>query len=97
MEAVAAESGYLSRKNYDLIDTIGANPHIKSKKNIVIVRSLGSKALKNMLLDYAEKPDDWNNNLPFQIIGVSGFFRPSRESLVISFQTFDETCNEKNS
>jgi len=73
VEAVAADSGYLSRRNCDLIEAIGAKPYIKPKKNIVIVRSHGSKAWKNMLLEYAEKPDDWNKIYHFRSSAETAF------------------------
>jgi hypothetical protein len=40
--------------------------HSARKRNIVIVRSQGSKTWKNMLLEYAEKPDDWNKIYHFR-------------------------------
>lgn len=33
IEAVAADSAYLSRENCDLIEAIGARPYIKPKRN----------------------------------------------------------------
>jgi transposase len=60
VEAVAADGAYLSRHNCDLIEARGAKPYIKPKKNITIIRSFGSKAWKNMLIDYWNKPNEWN-------------------------------------
>jgi len=59
VEAVAADSAYLSRRNCDLIEAVGAKPYIKLKRNST-VRSHGSKAWKNMVLDYKENPEAWN-------------------------------------
>jgi len=59
VEAVAADSAYLSRRNCDLIEAIGAKPYLKPKKNST-GRSHGSKAWRSMLIDYQEKPEDWN-------------------------------------
>lgn len=73
VEAVAADSGCLSRKNCDLIEAIGAKPYIKPKKNIIIVRSHGSKAWKDMLLDYMERPDEWNKLYYFRSSAETAF------------------------
>lgn len=59
IEAVAADSAYLSRRNCDLVEAIGAKPYIKPKKNST-ARSHGSKAWRNMLLDYRENSEEWN-------------------------------------
>ena len=58
VEAVAADSAYLSRRNCDLIEDIGAKPYIKPKRNST-ARSHGSKAWRNMILDYRENPEEW--------------------------------------
>ena len=47
--------------------------HSARKRNIVIVRSQGSKAWKNMLLEYAEKPDDWNKIYHFRSSAETAF------------------------
>jgi transposase len=60
VEAVTADSAYLSRRNCDLIEARGAKPYIKPKKNITVIRSFGSKAWKNMLLDYWNNRSEWN-------------------------------------
>ena len=59
MEAVAADSAYLSRRNCDIIDAIGAKPYIKLKWNST-ARSHGSKAWRSMILDYRENSEEWN-------------------------------------
>jgi len=59
IEAVAADSAYLSRRNCDLVEAIRAKPYIKPKKNST-ARSHGSKAWRNMILDYRENPEAWN-------------------------------------
>lgn len=58
VEAVAADSAYLSRENCDLIESFGAKPYIKPKRNST-ARSHGSKAWRNMILDYRENPEEW--------------------------------------
>ena len=58
VEAVAADSAYLSRENCDLIEAIGAKPYIKPKKNST-ARSHGSRAWRNMILNYREYPEEW--------------------------------------
>jgi len=59
VESVAADSAYLSRRNCDLIEAIGAKPYIKLKQNST-PRSHGSKAWRNMVLDWRENPEAWN-------------------------------------
>jgi len=59
VEAVAADSAYLSRRNCDLIEAIGAKPYIKLKKNST-ARSHGSRAWRSMILDYRENSEEWN-------------------------------------
>lgn len=59
IEAVAADSAYLSRKNCDLIEAIGARPYIKPKRNST-ARSHGSRAWRRMILDYRENSEEWN-------------------------------------
>ena len=43
--AVTADAAYLSRRNCDLVDAIGAKPYINLKKNVTKLRAKGSKAL----------------------------------------------------
>ncbi|MFQ6096019.1 MAG: transposase [Candidatus Bathyarchaeia archaeon] len=59
VEAVAADSAYLSRENCDLIEAIGAKPYIKPKRNST-ARSHGSRAWRNMILNHRENPEEWN-------------------------------------
>jgi transposase len=59
IEAVAADSAYLSRRNCDSVEEIGAKPYIKLKKNITLVRSKGSKAWSDMIFSYRIDPKAW--------------------------------------
>ena len=59
VETVAADSAYLSRRNCDLIEAIGAKPYIKLKRNST-ARSHGSTAWRNMVLNWRENPEAWN-------------------------------------
>jgi len=59
VEAVAADSAYLSRRNCDIIEAIGAKPYLKLKRNST-PRSHGSRAWRNMILDWRENPEAWN-------------------------------------
>ena len=59
IEAVAADSAYLSRRNCDLIEAVGAKPYIRLKKNIRVVRSRGFKAWSDMIFSYRENPEAW--------------------------------------
>jgi transposase len=59
IEAVTADSAYLSRRNCDLVEAMGAKPFIKLKKNIT-ARSHGSKAWRSMILNYKKNADEWN-------------------------------------
>ena len=58
IEAVTADSAYLSRRNCDLTEAIGAKPYINLKKN-TILRAKGSKAWFDMILSYETKPEAW--------------------------------------
>jgi len=58
VEAVAADSAYLSRRNCDRIESIGARPYIKPKGNST-ARSHGSPAWRRMILDHGENPEEW--------------------------------------
>jgi transposase len=58
IEAVTADSAYLSRQNCDVVNSMGAKPYIKPEKNITL-RSYGSKAWKEMILDYRMNPERW--------------------------------------
>jgi transposase len=58
IEAVTADSAYLSRRNCDLTEAIGAKPYINLKKNTTL-RAKGSKAWFEMLLCYKKKPEAW--------------------------------------
>ena len=58
LEAVAADSAYLSRRNCDLIEAKGAKPFIKPKRNVK-GRSHGSKAWKNMIHHFRGNPQGW--------------------------------------
>jgi transposase len=58
LEAVAADSAYLSRRNCDLIEAKGARPFFKPKQNVK-GRSHGSKAWKNMIHYFRGNPQGW--------------------------------------
>jgi len=73
VEAVAADSAYLSRRNCDLIEAAGAKPFIKLKRNIAVIRSFGSKAWKNMLLDYRRSPEEWMKMYHFRSSAETAF------------------------
>jgi len=60
IEVVAADAGYLSRRNCDLIEAKGAKPYIKIKKNIQVIRAFGSRAWVNMILEWRANPEAWN-------------------------------------
>ena len=59
IEAVTADSAYLSRRNCDLTEAIGAKPYINLKKNVGRLRAGGSKAWFDMVLTYKEHPKAW--------------------------------------
>jgi transposase len=59
IETVTADAAYLSRWNCDLVDAIGAKPYINLKKNVVMLRSKGSKAWFDMVLNYKMNPEAW--------------------------------------
>lgn len=52
LSALCADKAYLSRKICNLIARCGGEPYISIKKNVVKVRSKGSKAWKEMLYLY---------------------------------------------
>jgi transposase len=54
LSMLCADKAYLSRKTCDLIAKCGGEPYISIKKNIVKVRSKGSKTWKEMLFLYKE-------------------------------------------
>jgi len=60
IEAVTADAGYLSRRNCDLIESKGAKPYIKIKKNIKVIRAFGSKAWVDMIVEWRRDPKAWN-------------------------------------
>jgi transposase len=59
VEAVTADSAYLSRRNCDLVEAIGAKPYINLKKNISVLRAKGSKAWFDMIFSYKKNPKAW--------------------------------------
>jgi transposase len=59
VEAVTADSAYLSRRNCDLVEAIGAKPYINLKKNIRVLRAKGSKAWFDMVYSYRKNPEAW--------------------------------------
>jgi transposase len=59
IEAVTAGAGYLSRRNCDLIEALGARPYIKIRKNVRSIRAFGSKAWVNMILEWMSNREVW--------------------------------------
>ena len=59
IEVVTADAAYLSRKNCDLVDAIGAKPYINLKKNVTMLRAKGSKAWFDMVFCYKRHPKAW--------------------------------------
>jgi transposase len=72
IEAVAADSAYLSRRNCDIVEAIGAKPFIKLKRNVK-GKSHGSKAWKNMVHDYRRNPEEWKQKYHFRSSAESAF------------------------
>lgn len=72
IEAVAADSAYLSRRNCDLIEAKGAKPFIKLKRNVK-GKSHGSKAWKNMVHDYRRNPEGWKQKYHFRSSAETAF------------------------
>jgi len=73
VEAVAADAGYLSRRNCDLIEAKGAKPYIKLKKNIQVIRAYGSRAWVNMILEWRMDPKAWNKMYHMRSSAESAF------------------------
>jgi len=79
IEAVAMDSGYLSRRNCALLSELGLrNAFIKLKKNTT-ARSRGSKSWRNMILAYQTNKAEWirqyNSIRPLAELGSSAFKR----------------------
>ena len=73
IEIVAADAGYLSRRNCDLIEAKGAKPYIKIKKNIQVIRAFGSRAWVNMILEWRANPEAWNKKYNMRSSAESAF------------------------
>jgi len=73
IEAVTADAGYLSRHNCDLIEAKGAKPYIKIKKNIRVIRAFGSRAWRNMILEWRADPKAWNKKYHVRSSAESAF------------------------
>ncbi len=73
VEAVTADAGYLSRRNCDLIEAKGAKPYIKLKKNIQVIRALGSRAWVNMILEWRADPKAWTKKYNVRSSAESAF------------------------
>ena len=73
IEVVAADAGYLSRRNCDLIEAKGAKPYIKIKKNIQVIRAFGSRAWVNMILEWRANPEAWNKKYNMRSSAESAF------------------------
>jgi len=65
VEAVAADSAYLSRRNCDAIEAIGAEPFIKPKCNVK-GKSHGSFAWRKMIYNYRRHPEEWKRVYGFR-------------------------------
>lgn len=72
IEAVAADSAYLSRRNCDLVEDIGAKPFIDLKCNVK-GKSHGSFAWRRMVHDYRRNPDEWRRVYHFRSSAESAF------------------------
>ena len=81
IEAVSADAGYLSRRNCDLIEAKGAKPYIKIKKNIKVIRSFGSRAWVNMILDWRRDPKAWNKTYNMRSSAECAFSAIKRSSV----------------
>ena len=72
IEAATADAGYLSRHNCDLIQAKGAKPYIKIK-NIRVIRAFGSRAWRNMILEWRADPKAWNKKYHVRSSAESAF------------------------
>jgi transposase len=72
IEAVTADSAYLSRRNCDLIEAKGAKPFIKLKRNIK-GKSHVSKAWKNMVHYFRLNPQGWRQMYRFRSSAETAF------------------------
>ena len=72
IEAVAADSAYLSRRNCDIVEALGAKPFIKLKCNVK-GKSHGSFAWRRMVYDYRRNPEEWKRVYHFRSSAESAF------------------------
>lgn len=96
IEAVTADSAYLSRINCDLIEEIGAKPYIKLKKNISVMRSRGSKAWSDMIFSYRQNPEAWRAIYHSRSSAETAFSAIKRKFGHVSCHLFEEIINGKS-
>jgi len=72
VEAVAADSAYLSRRNCDIVEALGAKPFIKLKCNVK-GKSHGSFAWRRMVHDFRRNPEEWKRVYHFRSSAESAF------------------------
>lgn len=72
LEAIAADSACLSRRNCDLIEAQGAKPFIKTKRNVK-GKSHGSKAWKNMIHYFRGNPHGWSQTYRYRSSAETAF------------------------
>jgi transposase len=72
IEAVAADSAYLSRRNCDIVEALGAKPFINLKCNVK-GKSHGSFAWRKMVYDYRRSPEEWKRVYHFRSSAESAF------------------------
>jgi len=72
LEAVAADSAYLSRVNCELVEALGAKPFINLKCN-TRGRSRGSFAWRRMVYAYRRNPERWKRVYHFRSSAESAF------------------------
>jgi transposase len=72
IEAVAADSAYLSRSNCDIVEALGAKPFINLKCNVK-GKSHGSFAWRKMVYDYRRNPEEWKQVYHFRSSAESAF------------------------
>ena len=72
LEAVAADSAYLSRRNCELVEGAGAKPFINLKCN-TRGRSRGSFAWRRMVYNFRRNPEEWKRMYHFRSSAESAF------------------------
>lgn len=72
LEAVAADSAYLSRRNCDIVEALGAKPFINLKCN-TRGKSRGSFAWRRMVFDFRQNPEEWKRMYHLRSSAESAF------------------------